>query len=65
MSMDSHGVMILKGKTELLGGKPVPMQICPPQIPHRLTRMRTQAYTVRGRQLTAWVMARPMKNINT
>jgi hypothetical protein len=33
MSMDSHGVMILKGKTELLGGKPVPMQLCPPQIP--------------------------------
>jgi hypothetical protein len=26
-----------QGKTELLGGKPVPVPLCPPQIPHWLT----------------------------
>jgi hypothetical protein len=36
---------------------------CPPQIPHGLTRDRTRAYAVRGRWLTAWAMARPMKQV--
>jgi hypothetical protein len=49
-------------KTEVLGEKPVPVSLCPPQIPHRLTRDRTRASAVRGRQLTAWAMARS-KNI--
>jgi hypothetical protein len=26
-----------QGKTELLGEKPVPVPLCPPQIPHGLT----------------------------
>jgi hypothetical protein len=43
------------GKTEVLGENPVPMPLCPPQIPHGPTR----ASAVRGRQLTAWAMARP------
>jgi hypothetical protein len=34
------------------------MPLCPPQIPHGLTRDRTRASKVRGRRLTAWAMAR-------
>jgi hypothetical protein len=43
-----------QGKTEELGEKPVPMPLCPPQIPHGLTRSRTRASAVRGRRLTTW-----------
>jgi hypothetical protein len=42
-----------RGKTEVLGEKPVPVPLCPPQIPHGLTRDRTRASTVRVRRLTA------------
>jgi hypothetical protein len=51
-----------QGKTEVLGEKPVPVPLCPPQIPHGLTRDRTRASAVRGRRLTAWAMARPFLN---
>jgi hypothetical protein len=34
--------------------KPAPVQLCPPQIPHDLTRARTRAAAVGSRQLTAW-----------
>jgi hypothetical protein len=38
MSLESDGGMIYwQGKTEELGEKPVPMPLCPPQIPHVLT----------------------------
>jgi hypothetical protein len=47
-----------QGKTEELGEKPVPVPLCPPQIPHGLTRARTRDSAVRGRRLTTWVMAR-------
>jgi hypothetical protein len=47
-----------QGKTKVLGGKPVPVPLCPPQIPHGLTRDRTRASAVEGRRLTAWAMAR-------
>jgi hypothetical protein len=40
-------------KTEVLGRKPVPVQLCPSQIPHGLTRDRTRASAVRDRRLTA------------
>jgi hypothetical protein len=43
-----------QGKTEVLGEKPVPVPLCPPQIPHGLTRYRTRASALRGRRLTAW-----------
>jgi hypothetical protein len=33
--------------------------LCPPQIPHGLTRDRTWPSAVRGRRLTAWAMVRP------
>jgi hypothetical protein len=49
-----------QGKTEELGEKPVPVPLCPPQIPHGLTRAWTQASAVRGRRLTTWAMARPL-----
>jgi hypothetical protein len=49
----------LHGKTEILGEKPVPLPLCPPQIPHGLTRDRARPSAVRGRRLTSWAMARP------
>jgi hypothetical protein len=53
MSVDSDGGMILTGKTEELGEKPVPVPLFPPQISHGLTQVRTRASAVRGRRLTA------------
>jgi hypothetical protein len=32
----------IDGKIEVFGGKPVPMPLCSPQIPHGLTRDRTR-----------------------
>jgi hypothetical protein len=34
--------------------KPAPVPLCPPQIPHDLTRVRTPATAVGNRLLTAW-----------
>jgi hypothetical protein len=45
-----------QGKTEVLGEKPVLVPLCPPQIPHGMTRDRTRASAVGGWWLT---MARP------
>jgi hypothetical protein len=39
--------------------KPAPVPLCPPQIPHDLTRPGTRAPRVGSRRLTAWVMAGP------
>jgi hypothetical protein len=36
--MERHGEIILTGKTEELGGKPVPVPLCPPHIPHGITQ---------------------------
>jgi hypothetical protein len=47
------GGMMLTGKTEELGENPVPVQLCPPQIPEVLTWARTQASVMRGQRLTA------------
>jgi hypothetical protein len=38
MSMESHGGMILTEETEELGEKPVPLPLCPLQVPRGLTR---------------------------
>jgi hypothetical protein len=35
------------------------MPLCPPQVPHGRTRVRTRASEVEGRQLTAWALAWP------
>lgn len=43
----------------MVGEKPVPLLLCPPQIPHCLAWHWIWASTVRGWQLTAWVMAGP------
>jgi hypothetical protein len=40
---DDGGMIYWRGKTEELGEKPVPVPLCPPQIPHGLTRARTRA----------------------
>jgi hypothetical protein len=48
-----------QGKTEVLGEKSVPVPLCPPQIPHGLTRDWTRDSAAGGRRLTAWAMARP------
>jgi hypothetical protein len=48
-----------QGKIEVLGEKPVPVPLWPPQIRHGLSWDRTQASAVRGRRLIAWAMARP------
>jgi hypothetical protein len=55
MSMESHSRMILTGGIEERGEKPVPVTLCPPQIPQKLTR----ASSVIGRRLTAWAIAWP------
>jgi hypothetical protein len=39
--------------------KPIPVPLCPPQIPHDLTRAGTLAAAVGSQRLTAWAMARP------
>jgi hypothetical protein len=49
-----------QAKTDELREKPVPVPLCPPQIPHRLTRDRTRASAVGCWRLTAWAMARPI-----
>jgi hypothetical protein len=51
-----------QGKTEELGENPVPVPMCPPEIPHGQTQAWTWASAVRGRLLTAWAMARPQPN---
>jgi hypothetical protein len=42
-----------QGKPEVLGEKPFPVPLGPPQIPHGLTRDRTRTSAVRGPRLTA------------
>jgi hypothetical protein len=49
----------LAGETEVLGKKPAPAPLCPPQIPLDQTRARTRAVAVGSQRLTAWAMARP------
>jgi len=44
--------------------KTCPVPLCPPQIPHGLTRARTRASAVRGQRLTAWAMARPKVHLS-
>jgi hypothetical protein len=44
---------IERGKPKYAREKPVPVPLCPPQIPHGLTRDRTWASAVGGLWLTA------------
>ena len=43
---------------QVFGDKPVQLTLCSPQI-SKVARNRTQASAVKGRRLTAWVMAQP------
>jgi hypothetical protein len=43
--------------------KPVPVSLCPPQIPLDQTRARTRAATVGSQRLIAWAMTRPRRVI--
>jgi hypothetical protein len=43
----------LAGETEVLGNKPAPAPICPPQIPLDQTRDLTRAAAVGSQRLTA------------
>jgi hypothetical protein len=54
-----------QGKTEVIGEKPVPAPLCPPQIPYGPTRHRTRASAVGGRRLTAWAMARSSRCVSS
>jgi hypothetical protein len=55
---------IYRGKPKYWGGKPVPVPLCPPQIPHWPTRDRTRASAVTGRRLTTRAMAWSRYSIN-
>jgi hypothetical protein len=52
MIRESHG------KTEELGKRPIPVPLCPPQIPHGMTRAWTRVSEIRCRRLTTWAIAR-------
>jgi hypothetical protein len=43
--------------------KPVPVPLCPLQIPHDLIKARTRAAAVGNQRLTAWAMARPVSSV--
>jgi hypothetical protein len=47
-----------RGKPKNSGQKPVPVPLCPPQIPDELTRDRIRASAVGSRRLTPSAMAR-------
>jgi hypothetical protein len=63
--MDDNKVRAIGGKLGMgnlsTGRKPAPVPLCPPQIPHDLTRARTRADAVENQLLTAWATARPTK----
>jgi hypothetical protein len=50
-------------KTEVLTEKPVPLPLYPPQIPHGLTQDRSRVSAVKGRRITAWIMARNFRGL--
>jgi hypothetical protein len=41
------------------GTEPVPVPLCPPQIPHEFTWDWTRAIAVESRRLTTWAKAQP------
>jgi hypothetical protein len=45
--------------------KAAPVSLCPPQIPHNLTRAQTKAAAVGSRRVTVWAMARRNAEIST
>jgi hypothetical protein len=59
MRVEGHMGRYWQGKAENLREKPVPVPLCPPQLPHGLTHVRNRTSTVRGWRLTTWAMAWP------
>jgi hypothetical protein len=57
------GMRIDRGN-QSTGRKPAPVPLCPPQIPHDLTRARTRATAVGSRRLTDWAMVRSTTKSN-
>ena len=49
--------MILTYQIWSTGKRPISVPLCPPQIPHEWPRNQIWASAVRGRRLTAWLMA--------
>jgi hypothetical protein len=45
--------------------KPAPAPLCPPQIPLNQTRVWTRAAAMGSQRLTAWAMARPIRQLNS
>jgi hypothetical protein len=52
------GMKIARGSRSTVR-KPTPVSLCPPRIPHDLSRARTWAAAVGSQRLTAWAIARP------
>jgi hypothetical protein len=50
--MEGHSGITLIGEVEELGEEPVPVPLCPPQIPHGPSRARTRASAAKGWRLT-------------
>ena len=42
-----------KNETELLGGKPLPVLLCPPHIPHGQAWGTAKVSLIKGREITA------------
>jgi hypothetical protein len=53
------GIRIGRGN-RITQRKPTTVPLCPPQIPHDLTRARTQVSAVGSQRLTTRAMARPL-----
>jgi hypothetical protein len=59
MTMEPHcNDTHMEKPKNLGGGGPVPVQLCPSQISHGLTRAQTRAFSVRCQWLTAWAIAK-------
>ena len=54
--------IILTGQGRSIWRKPAPVSFCPSLLSRGLNLDRTQAPSVRRRRLTAWTMARPVKD---
>jgi hypothetical protein len=57
------GVIRISRGDRSIRRKPATVSLCPPQIPHDLTRVRTRVAAVGSRILTACVMARPIPTL--
>jgi hypothetical protein len=59
------GVMRIGRGNRITRRKHTPVPLCPPQIPHDLTRARIRAAAMGSRRLTAWALTRPNEQGNT